>query len=765
MRAKSDRNVRSPTRSTVKLAFGPAFLLLAMCLGSGQVAGQSTSSASSAVFPSYPVTERDEPSPEPPAFAENGCTIIGIARSFSANPSTSKTELPKSVEPQLRLEQTQLANGTELLTIFGRLDGLSSGGRSAPEVPMISIVRDTLGDTDPENDRLRYVWMLTYTQPSLMKRIAAAIPFLYQHVGNQQQVAKQPKPIIDLANVRRETWNKFLWFGVQNFFLDTYGLPIKVSTRNYRRNLADYRNAHVMQAISILSNYENLGRRTHNESELLASSGSVDPQGASRKNIEALNDTSTPLLSASPLGLTAKEMFEVHARLIYSGETFGGLASRSMLRSTVEKRSTKTIDIRDHNWEMLRQRAEAEGLYFEPLTMPDGSPTHALLWIAKSDLAAQSKRDFQDRFLNIADPWNDGRLRNWNAYTQIRYLDADNRVVTPNDPQARRVEMIPLALFGLDHPKIPALLIDFRDGLNPKKREVSRRVLHDIARNIFSLSSLGNIPYFLGSSTYDFITGRRGMDVNQPSRLQSYSELKLLLSFSGSIDPKLRTEIEHRLENVSMNPLSNDNGAEVRLAQQQYAALMDYARRPDGLPARVERDREAEMMPLKHGQAARVFFTMANVLSFGHYVHREKATPELTTRMELQRRIRYHSDFLREVAKSSPQIDVVWDMNLVRRSLQLLADQGAGANGSVARAASKIFERTNDEETRRLCLDALYKINDKTAKNELLRLYRDQLAASEWKAAIADRLRKAVSEDPRMKPAEVRAFLNQVGQP
>jgi len=56
---------------------------------------------------------------------------------------------------------------------------------------------------------------------------------------------------------------------------------------------------------------------------------------------------------------------------------------------------------------LLRQRAEAEGLYFEPLTMPDGQATHALLWVAKSDLAAQPSREFSKRFLNIANPWTD----------------------------------------------------------------------------------------------------------------------------------------------------------------------------------------------------------------------------------------------------------------------------------------------------------------------------------------------------------------------
>jgi hypothetical protein len=701
--------------------------------------------------------------PTLPPLAENGRAIAELANSVKES-TAPESESPRSPEPQLRLETTPVANGAELLSIFGRMEGMRRDNGAAPEVPLISVLRDTLGDNDPENDRLRYVWMLSYTQPALMKRVAAAIPFLYQHVGNQKRVPKHPTPLIDLANVRRQTWNSFLWWGVQNAFLDTYGLPVKASTRNYRRNLADYRRGHVMAALSILSTYENLRRRTRAEGELLASSQPLDETNASAKPTEAISDATTPLVSVTSSGLTTNEMVELRARLIFSGKTFGGLPPPSVFGATVEKRSTTTIDLRGHNWEMLRQRAEAEGLYFEPLMMPDGSPTHALIWIAKSDLAAQRGRQFHGRFLNIAEPWNDQCLQNRTGYTQTRYFDSENRIVDKNDPAARPVEMIPLALYGLDHPKIPAVLIDFRNGLNPKKRELSRRILHDLAKNIFSLSSFGNIPYFLGRQTYDFITGRRGLDLNQPSRLESYAQLKLLLSFNGSIDPKLRSEIE-RLETISVNPLSNDHEAEIKLAQRQYDRLIEYARSADGLPARIERDRRTEMTPLKHGHAARVFFAVANVLTFGRYVHREKITPELTARLELRRRIQFHSEFLQEVAKSSPQIDVVWDMNRVRRSLQLLADQGPGAKGSTARAAARVFDGTIDDETRRLCLATLYKIHDQSSRNELLRLYREQPADSEWKVAIADHLRRAVNEDPRIKPAEMRAVLTEVGQP
>jgi hypothetical protein len=396
--------------------------------------------------------------------------------------------------------------------------------------------------------------------------------------------------------------------------------------------------------------------------------------------------------------------------------------------------------------------------------MPDGQATHVLLWISRSDLAAATNRSFERRFLNIANPWNDRRLRNWTGYSQTRYLDQDGRPTTFENPNARALEMIPLALYGLDHPKIPALLVDFRNSLNPKRREVSGRILNDLTKNIFSLSSFGNIPYFIGRSTYNFVTGRRGMDLNQPSRLPSYSELKLLLSFNGSLDPALQREIERRVELVSVNPLNNDNLSEIQLARQQYDALIDFARRPDGLPAKIERDRRAEMVSLQHGKLGRFFINLGNVLSFGRYVHREDATPELAARMEMARRIERHTNFLKEVAGSSPQTEVAWEMNAVKHSLQFIAERGAGANGSAARAAAMIFVRTSDAEARRLCLDALYKINNKTARNALVGLYRQEPPQSEWRVVIAERLRKAVAEDGRMKPAEARAVLERVGQ-
>jgi hypothetical protein len=742
-------------------------LALVPLLASVEGFGQSTIQFFKPAVPATsPETSRPETLPEStmPKSAEGD--KVGATSAAESLPEVSPTDAGANNLPpsQFRIERQTVAGGSELLTIFGRMDGMRSGNQPAPEIPLVTVLRDTLADNDPENDRLRYVWILTYTEPTLLKRIASAIPFLYQPIGNRKTVVQgPPKPILDLANNGRRTWNNFFWSGLQNVFLDSYGIPLKAASRSYRRNATDYRVSHVTQALTILTNYETLRERSRDESELLArhqtDSEPPFPRGELADNVRA------PLLPERSPAFTVGEMLELRARLILSGKTFGGLFGPDKFRDTVDKNSAKTVDIIGHNWELLRQRAEAEGLWFEPLTMPNGTATHALLWVAKTELMSQRDRNYNSRFLNIANPWDDNNLRNWSGYSEVRYFDQDNRRTNASVPGARAIEMIPLALYGLDHPKIPAVLVDFRDSLNPKRREVSRRMLHDLTRNIFSLSNFGNMPYFLGKTAYDWITGRRGVDLNQPTRLTSYSELKLLLSFNPTIDPMLRNEIERRLENVSVNPLNNDNQTEVRLARQQYESLLEFAKRPDGLSARIERDRRSEMVPLEHRKLARFFLNLGNILSFGRYVHREQSTPELQARLEEARRLETHTQLLRAVARSSPQTEVAWDLITVKHSLLFLAERGAGANGAAARATAAIFQRSNDAELRHLCLDALYKINSRTAKHELLRVYGSEQPHSEWREEIAQRLRKAVSEDTRMKPAEVRAVLNQVGQP
>jgi hypothetical protein len=582
-----------------------------------------------------------------------------------------------------RVERVPVTGGAELITIFAKLDGITPND-GENWVPTVSVLRDTLGDATAENDRLRYVWPLTYTRPTLRQRLSGAVPFLYSRVGNKGSSAHNtPPPVLDLASPDRDVWNKIMWTALQSLLLDPYGTPIKASTRAYRQNLSDYRKSHVMRALSVLSLYQ-----------------AVD----------------------GPPVFSETELSEIHARLRLTDKTFGGLVGDLNLERYNERQLQQLRDTRGHNWELLRQRAEAESLFFEPLQMPDGSATHALLWIAKDDLEKNQGKRYDSRFLNIANPWSDKRLVQWNGYSETRFVDSENRPVSAEAPSARSVTMIPLALYGLDNPRIPMLLVDFRDGANPKKREMSRRVLQDVTRNILSVSQFGDLPYFVGRTVFDFITGKRGMDVNQPSRLRTYSQLKLLLSLNQSLDPELRDQIGGRLEKVSLNPMENDLRVEAKLAAEQYEALLAYAKRPDGLPAKLDRDRRVEMVPLEHSRKEQVMFRVANILSLGTYTHREKANPEMEARLDVARRLAYHTTFLQEVARSSPQVDVVWDLEEIRHSLRFIADHGSDAAAKSATVAASIFLRTQDTDTRRSCLDALSRMNNPKAKTEIIRL-------------------------------------------
>ena len=624
------------------------------------------------------------------------------ARAEGLNPpTTADAGATPALSELLRLQKIDVPGGAELITVEAKLIGLESD-KNDKWIPLVSILRDTLGDDNPENNRLRYVWPLTYTRPTLKQRLAAAIPFFYTRVGNKERTTKTPPPALDLAAPESDVWNKMFWAALQNILLDPYGTPIKASTSSYQRNTSDYRKSHIIRALSVLSLYE-----------------AVEGESA----------------------LSKSEMATIQARLLLTDKTFGGLVDDVNLRSYYAKKTTQVRDERGHNWELLRQRAEAESLYFEPLQMPDGSATHALLWVAKRDLAKQPGAPYMGRFLNIANPWNDKRLLNWRGYVETRYFDSENQIVSSDTPGAEAVEMIPLALYGLDNPKIPALLVDFRDSYNPKKREMSRRVLNDVTRNFLSLSKFGNLPVFLGRTVYDFVTGRRGMDINQPSRLQTYSQLKLLLALNSSLEPQLRDEISGRLERLSLNPFENDLNAEATVALEQYDALVAFAKDPQGLAVKIDQDRRAEMMPLEHNRTERIALRTLNVLTFGKYVHREERTGDMISRLDIARRLQYHTQFLEQIAKSTAEVEITSNTSDVLRSLRFIAEHGAEAGSRSAAVTAKIFARTQDDETRRACLDGLSRIDNSKAKHELLRISQNPKVNQTLRDIAADHLR------------------------
>ena len=190
--------------------------------------------------------------------------------------------------------------------------------------------------------------------------------------------------------------------------------------------------------------------------------------------------------------LPDSQLREIYSRLSLSTHAFGGLVREQQLSKYYDKQTSQLQETRGHNWELLRQRAELNGLIFEPLALGSGTPSEALLWIARSDLDARAERRFDGQFLSIANPWTDDRLMHWTGYTQRRYFDSDNHPVPAGTPGARAEEMIPLALYNLDYPRVPLLLADFRDSLSPKRREMVSQGASSLVTGVFGLTRFGN---------------------------------------------------------------------------------------------------------------------------------------------------------------------------------------------------------------------------------------------------------------------------------
>jgi hypothetical protein len=632
------------------------------------------------------------------------------AQDVTAADTPASTIAPKPAldGDAFRAETTPVAGGAEIVTIFSRRTG-----ENETDLPLLSVLRDTLGDDILENDRLRYLWLHTYTRPTLTQKLSAMVPFLYTRTTNKDKVGSKPPPVvIDLHSAKGGgIWNTLFWAAFKRVLMDEVGFGVKATTLQYRQNKGDQRRVAVAAALSLLSVFH-------------ASTGE-----------RVLSD---------------QELKDMQARLGLTDKVFGGHMQPENLGRMYDNDLAKTRDYRGHNWELLRQMAERQGLIFEPLEMPDGSARHAVLWVTEDDLATNKGKDFEARFLNIKDPWKDDKLARWNGYIETRWYDADDREVEPQTPGATKRTLIPLALYGLDHPKIPVILVDFRDNGNPKKREMSHRALSDVTNSVLALSSAGGLPYFFGRYVYDFVTHRRGMDVNQSSRLRSYAQLKLLLSLDESLDPEFRNEVAHRVESSTLNPLENDSDVEEHIARVQYKNLMDYAADSNGLPAKLRDDRRQEMVRFEHSTAAKTAFNVGHLLTLGMWTHREDDTPDMLAQMDVRRQLDYHERVVREIAlrTAGPEIDT--DVAKLKHSLVFLSASGDAAANKTARALGQIFAASSDEDLRSLCLAGLYKINSMTAKRELVAIYQNNKVPDHWRDTSAQYLKLAIEKGQRI---------------
>jgi hypothetical protein len=563
-----------------------------------------------------------------------------------------------STAPLYSVERAPLDAGAELITIFRNADTESA------RVPLFTVLRDTLGDDDPENDRLTYVWLLSNSRPAWWQRAAAAMPFFYHRAGSRRKDGA-PVPLIDVSAKHPKVWSDLGMMSLQIWTFDPAGLAVRASTRAYQGNLQNEERASFEQALAVIAAFQ--------------------------EQPEALG-----VFSSS-------ELARLRARLLLGQRRLGGLAPEDRFTQISANDLQDVEEARGLNWEILRQAVESSGLWFDPLALGQKEANYALIGIRRSDLAkAPARTAFDSQFLRIRDPWHDPRLQNWTGYS------VDDR--------------IPLALYDLEHPRQPLLLVDFRDNLKPKKREIFQRSVTDLMKSVFGLSYLRDWYYFAPRSAHDFVAGRHGAALDPLARLRAYAKLKLELGLDRSLDPPLRLELQRQLAHLALNPLESDFEAETQVAEEHYKLLLQSAQ---ALTAEVDRGRAAELRPALHSAGARLLFRAGAVASLGLYHHRERIDDNTLALLRLRRQAAFHQNLLQQAA-ASPRVEVDWDREQVLQSLQKAGKVHPELLG-------KLFSRTQDDGLRLACLNLLRDERNPAARRELVQLARLNPSDSRWR--------------------------------
>jgi hypothetical protein len=464
----------------------------------------------------------------------------------------------------LRVETVDVANGGQLIIFFEKLrfDEQNSG---QSELPLLAVLRDTMGDDDPANDRLRQVWVFTYAAPSLPQRIAAGVPFFYHRSGlDSGSSTRPPHPILDMARPAHGLWPSIAFSAVQSQVLDPSGSLARLTTHSYGGNLGEYRRTHVAEVLDILS---------RNPGQL------------------------TP-------ALTPAELEILQSRLDLSSKLLGGLAGDESLPSVYSSALEKRTENRGHNWELLRQTAEQSGLYFEPLQLDAAPDSFGVIWIPQKD--AEANHPFDGQLLHIANPFPDERIRSWNGYSQVWTFDRDGVHVPGGTDRDVPVKMIPLAVYALDYPGVPLLLIDFRNASHPQHTERCLRAANDITTGILGMTPFGSFSYFAAKTGFLFVHKRHGAATDRLARRNAFIALRHAVATGASLDEALRRNLELRIEKLNLDPVEKSWTQEVRAAWRQYDALIKFAADPNGLAKTIERDRVSEYRAATEGQLKRM---------------------------------------------------------------------------------------------------------------------------------------------------------------
>jgi len=501
----------------------------------------------------------------------------------------------------------------QLLTLF--CGSCGSASESEGDLPLLAVLRDTLGDENDGNDRVIYVWLLGYSRPTIGQRLLSAIPFFYWHIGQGSSPTgkRDIKPFFNLTAPRHRVLTRVGSDILQYTTLDPMMMPIRATSRAYRTNELNHERLHLEEAISYL------------------------------RQAPASN---------SPTELSTAEVNTIIARLELRKKLLGGLVSERRAAKLGEASSLEQERNRSRNWELLRSSAERTGLLFEPVTVGGTTDQYAVLW-QPAEPAPEKVTSGTDlgptwKLLGIKNPWLD--------------------VVRTG--QART----PLAFYSLNYPNQPLLLVDFRDKSRTRRHELTQRAINEVTSGVIGISHFANWYYYVAADLYDFVASRHGRAMNQAERLDCYSQFRVSLALDRDLDPKVRKELQQRVNSLSLNPLESTTVHELDWSRQRYELLEAEAQRPDGwLAKRLDKERRAELASIGKLGKSKFFTGALHVASLGFYTRREPRGDGNLAKLDSYRRLEHDLNFLEGLANAGTPPEVVYQPARIQSAVTELA--------------------------------------------------------------------------------------------
>lgn len=530
-----------------------------------------------------------------------------------------------------------LTNTSQLLTLFCR--GCVAGKKGWEDLPLISVLRDTLGDRSPENDRITYVWLLSSSQLGIGQKILSAVPFFYWRVGDGSQLvnSRDLTPLINLNAPQHPTLSALSRNLIQWTAFDPLARGVRATSRSFWANQVDYERLHLEAAISHL-----------------------------RK---------APMSSDSS-ALTSEELNTVIARLELRKSMLGGLVNDSHAARFGEENSYVGERIRSRNWEILRQLAEKTGLYFEGVNLAGAQNQHAILWFPINGSLPAGGTSLKPiwKILNIKNPWTDRWLKQEQHLSYFRAVDENGVLLPEGEAGSKQITLVPLGVYSLNYPRQPLLLIDFRDKLHIRRHEMTQRSINEITAGVIGISHFTNWYYYAGAMAYNMLWSRHGIAVDQDARLDCYSQFRAELALDHQLDPALRRELQERAESLAVNPLAASAAREIETARAHFAQLQEQSGEGSALAARLEKERRAELADFGESTKSSVMHNILHMGTLGMYTHRVKPEQLTFAALDEERRLRYHLQFLDLVVKNGTEPEVAFDSAQIESSILHLQD-------------------------------------------------------------------------------------------